>query len=56
MPNSFYVDKDAKGNGNGSSWTNASKTVSGLNWSYIKTEDTIYVSGGTKGKFTPKML
>ena len=50
LPNSFYVDKDAKGNGNGSNWTNAANKVSGLNWSNIKAGDSIYVSGGTSGQ------
>ena len=44
--NIFYVDKNAKGNGDGSSWENASQSVSRLPWSAIKAGDTVYVSGG----------
>jgi hypothetical protein len=43
----YYVDQNATGNGSGSSWTNASKTVSGLPWSSIQGGDTVSVSGGT---------
>ena len=47
-PNLYYVDKYAKGNGNGSSWTNAATAISKLNWSSIlKGGDTVYISGGT---------
>ncbi len=42
----FYVDKNANGNGSGSSWTNASKTISGIPWNNVNGGDTIYISGG----------
>src|ERR1035437_6447610 len=47
LPNIYYVDKNATGSGNGSSWANASKSVSGLPWSSINGGDTVYVSGGS---------
>jgi hypothetical protein len=47
LPNIYYVDKNATGNGSGSSWTNASKTVSDLHWANINGGDTVYISGGT---------
>jgi hypothetical protein len=47
LPNIYYVDRDATGSGNGSSWANASKTVSGLPWKSINGCDTVYVSGGS---------
>lgn len=54
--NLFYVDKFAKGNGNGSSWANAANKVATLNWSLIKAGDTIYVSGGTDSTVYTSML
>ena len=47
LHNIWYVDLDATGDGSGSDWTNASTTVSGLNWNAIGAGDTVYVSGGT---------
>ena len=47
LPNIYYVDQKATGNGSGLSWANASKTVSGLPWKSINGGDTVYVSGGT---------
>ena len=46
----WYVNKDATGNGSGTSWTNASTTISGLPWTSINGGDTIYISGGTTTK------
>ena len=43
----FYVDRDATGNGNGTSWANAANKLSLLNWALIAGGDTIYISGGT---------
>ena len=45
-----YVDKDANGSNNGTSWSNAWESLSGINWSSIQPGDIIYVSGGTTGK------
>ncbi len=50
----YYVDRDASGNGSGTSWANASKTVHGLPWSSIQSGDTVYVSGGTDSTLYPK--
>ncbi len=47
LPNSFYVDKYALGNGNGASWANAAVSLSALNWANITAGDIVYVSGGT---------
>ncbi len=46
----WYVDKDAKGNGTGYDWTNASTTVAGLSWASITGGDTVYTSGGSVSK------
>lgn len=52
--NVWYVDRDATGSANGTSWANAWRTISssnqisgGVNYSLISPGDTIYVSGGT---------
>ena len=49
----FYVDRDASGDGSGSDWTNASKTLAGLTWANIQGGDTVYVSGGTDSTTYP---
>ncbi|HZW38235.1 MAG TPA: hypothetical protein VFF33_02955, partial [Ignavibacteriaceae bacterium] len=45
----FFVDKNATGNGNGTSWTNAATSIAAINWSQLGSmpNDTIYISGGT---------
>jgi len=43
----WYVYKNASGSNNGTSWTNAWKSFSNINWSSIKPGDYIYISGGT---------
>jgi len=42
-----YVNKNANGLNNGSSWANAWKNFSSINWSVIQPGDVIYISGGT---------
>ena len=42
-----YVDKNASGQNNGTSWANAWESFSAINWGSIKPGDIIYVSGGT---------
>lgn len=42
-----YVDKNANGTNNGTSWTNAWKSFSSINWGTIQPGDVIYISGGT---------
>ena len=42
-----YVDKNAAGLNNGTSWTNAWKSFSVINWGSIQPGDIVYISGGT---------
>lgn len=43
----WYVDRDANGSNNGTSWTNAWKSLNNVNWTSVGSGDSIYVSGGT---------
>jgi hypothetical protein len=43
----YYIFKNATGNNNGTSWVNAWKSFSNINWSIIQPGDNIYISGGT---------
>lgn len=43
----WYVDRDANGSDNGTSWTNAWKSLNNVNWTSVGSGDSIYVSGGT---------
>ena len=47
---SFYVDKDASGSNNGTSWTNAWESFSNINWDLVHAGDVIYISGGSFSK------
>jgi len=42
-----YVDKDAIGRNNGTSWTNAWESFSAINWRSVNPGDVIFISGGT---------
>ena len=42
-----YVDKNATGNNNGTSWANAWESFADINWGSINPGDVLYVSGGT---------
>ena len=42
----FFINRDASGSNNGTSWTNAWTNFESINWGTITTGDTIYVSGG----------
>ncbi len=42
----YYVDKNASGQNNGTSWTNAWQSFSAINWSVIQAGDIIFISGG----------
>ena len=43
----YYVDKNASGQNNGTSWANAWQSFSDINWNSIQPGNTIYISGGT---------
>lgn len=47
---SWYVDSQAGGTGNGSSWANAWKSLGAISWGNVNAGDTIYISGGTSSK------
>jgi len=42
-----FVDRTAKGNNSGSSWTNAWESFSAIDWNQIQPGDTLFISGGT---------
>jgi hypothetical protein len=42
-----YVDKNATGLNNGTSWTNAWQSFSVINWGSVQPGDVVYISGGT---------
>ena len=45
-----YVNKDASGSNNGTSWANAWQGFSSINWSDVSPGDTVYISGGSGSK------
>jgi hypothetical protein len=47
VASNHYVDKNASGQNNGTSWVNAWQSFSIINWNSIQPGDIIYVSGGT---------
>jgi hypothetical protein len=47
---SWYVDNQASGSNNGTSWTNAWKSFSTIAWTSLKPGDYIYISGGSTSK------
>jgi len=42
-----YVDKNASGSDDGTSWTNAWESLSDIEWNQIQPGDVLYISGGT---------
>ena len=43
----YYVDKNATGNNNGTSWADAWQSFSAINWNLLQPGDFLYISGGT---------
>lgn len=52
----FYVDKNANGANNGSSWSNAWESFGSINWGSVGPGDTIYISGGSTSKTYSEIL
>ncbi len=46
----YYVDNNAAGTNNGTSWQNAWQSFSNINWNTISPGDVIYISGGSTSK------
>ena len=46
----WYVDNEASGSDNGTSWTNAWPSFASIIWASIQPGDTLYISGGTESK------
>ena len=46
----FYVDKNASGQNNGTSWANAWESFADIDWDAIDPGDIIYISGGSNSK------
>ena len=42
-----YVDKNASGSNNGTSWTDAWESFAAIVWSSLEPGDILYISGGT---------
>lgn len=46
----YYVDRSVSASGNGTSWGQAWRAFSAIEWARIKPGDTIYISGGSNGR------
>jgi len=44
----YYVDKNASGGNNGTSWANAWESFADINWALVAAGDIVYLSGVTK--------
>jgi len=51
-----YVDKDASGANNGTSWNDAWQSFSSINWGSIQPGDIVYISGGANSKTYSQQL
>jgi hypothetical protein len=51
-----YVDNDASGSNNGTSWTHAWQSFAAINWASVAPGDTIYISGGASSKIYNETL
>ena len=57
FPNTnYYVDKNANGTNNGSSWDNAWVSFNDINWNIIQPGDTIFISGGADSLVYEEMI
>jgi len=54
--NSWYVDNEASGANDGSSWSDAWESFADINWSSLSDGDTIYISGGSVSKTYEELL
>lgn len=46
----YYLDRNATGAGNGTSWSNAWRAVSNVVWSNVRSADTLWIQGGNYGE------
>ena len=53
--NNWYVDRDASGSGDGTSWANAATSIPDLPWRAMYGGDTVYISGGLTSKTYDKV-
>jgi parallel beta-helix repeat protein len=52
----YYVDSDASGLNNGTSWADAWSSFGSIDWGVIQSGNTLYISGGTSSKTYSEML
>lgn len=54
--NNHYIDKNAKGNNDGSTWNSAWENFNSIDWNSILPGDTVYISGGMDSLIYTEML